>query len=105
VKHFAEHDRRQHQRFPHVLEVHARSLPPIQTPLVSAKEFEGRIQNLSQGGACILSTLPLPAANFLRCDIAVPDLPVPIPTLMQVRWTAKRGHKTVSYLNGLSFVI
>jgi len=40
----------------------------------------------------------------VHCDIAVPDLPITIPTLMQVRWSAKRGHKNVSYLSGLSFI-
>jgi len=52
----------------------------------------------------MLSSLPLPAASFVRCDIAMPDVPIAIPTLMQVRWTAKRGHKSVSYLSGLSFI-
>jgi len=104
VKHANEHERRQHQRFPQVLEVRAKSLPPVQTPLISPKEFDGRIQNVSRGGACILSTLPLPAASFVKCDINVPDLPISIPTLMQVRWSAKRGHKSVSYLSGLSFI-
>jgi hypothetical protein len=104
MKHASEHERRQHQRFPQVLDVHARSLPPVQSPLAPPREFDGRIQNLSRGGACILSSLPLPAASFVRCDIAMPDVPIAIPTLMQVRWTAKRGHKSVSYLSGLSFI-
>jgi len=40
----------------------------------------------------------------VRCDIAMPDIPVAIPTLMQVRWTAKRGHKSLNYLSGLRFI-
>ena len=104
MRHTTERERRLYQRFPQVLEVRARSLPPVQTPLIPSREFDGRIQNVSKGGACILSSLPLPAASFVHCDISVPDLPITIPALMQVRWSAKRGHKNVSYLSGLSFI-
>ena len=99
-----ERERREHPRFPQVLDVHARSLSSVHSTPMPEKEFDGRVQNLSAGGVCILSSLPLPASSFVRCDIAMPDIPVAIPTLMQVRWTAKRGHKTLNYLSGLRFI-
>jgi hypothetical protein len=104
VKSFAERERRQHGRFPQVLEVHARSLPPIRNGYSSPREIHGRIQNLSRGGICIVSSLPLPTAAFVSCEIAMPDTPVSIPTLMQVRWSAKRGNKGQQYINGLRFI-
>jgi hypothetical protein len=85
--------------------VHVRSLLSGQTAGALPKEFDGRIHNLSNSGVCILSSSPLQADTFVRCDLPVFDAPVAIPTLMQVRWTAKRGHKSPSYISGLQFVV
>jgi hypothetical protein len=101
----SDRERRQHERHPQVLEVHARSLLPGQTASGPPKEFDGRIHNLSNGGACILSSYPLQADTFLCCEFPVFDAPVSIPTLMQVRWTAKCGNKSASYISGLHFVV
>jgi len=51
-----------------------------------------------------MSSLPFPVATFVCCEIAMPDVPVSIPTLMEVRWTAKRGHTADNYINGLRFI-
>jgi hypothetical protein len=98
-------ERRHHERFPQLLEVHARSLLSAQTKGAVPKEIDGRIHNLSNGGVCILSSSPLQADTFVCCDVPVPDLPVSIPTLMQVRWTVKRGQKPPTYVSGLQFVV
>ena len=100
----SDRERRQHERYPQVLKVHARSLLSGQTASVPPKEFDGHIQNLCNGGACILSSYPLQADTFLCCDLSMFDAPVSIPTLMQVRWTAKRGNESASYISGLHFV-
>ena len=104
MKRAAERDRRLHARFPQALEVRARSMPPVTAAHSTPGEVEGRIQNLSQGGICIMSSQPLPVSNFVFCDISVPDIPVTIPALMQVRWTAKRGREANRYMNGLRFI-
>ena len=101
-------ERRQHERFPQVLDVHARCLlsgPEDSQPQDLPKEFEGRIQNLSKSGACILSSVPLPPSAFVSCDFPLVDAPVSIPTLMQVRWTVKKGRKAPNYISGFEFVI
>jgi len=51
-----------------------------------------------------MSTQPLAVSTFLVCEIAMPDIPVSIPALMQVRWTVKRGKEPQHFVNGLSFV-
>ncbi len=102
----SDRERRQHERYPQVLEVHARTLLSDQTASAPLKEFDGRIHNLSNGGVCILSQYPLQAATFLCCDLPVVDAPISVPTLMQVRWTAKHGNKSASYnISGLQFVV
>src|SRR5208282_3172553 len=99
----SDRERRQYERFPQVFEVHARTLLSTQRAGARAKEFDGRINNLSNGGVCILSSCPLQAATFVFCNLPVSDAPVSIPTLMQVKWTVKRGQKSPSYISGLQF--
>ncbi len=101
----SEQERRQHERFPQALEVHARSLRSHETAGAPAKEFQGRIHNLSNGGVCILSSTPLEASMFLCCSFPATDAPVSLPVLMQVRWCVKRGQKSPSYISGLQFVV
>jgi PilZ domain-containing protein len=101
----SKRERRQHERFPQVLDVHARCLISGEPTAILPKEFDGRIQNLSKGGACILSSTPLPASVFVSCDFPLVDSAVTVPTLMQVRWTAKRGRKPPNYISGFEFVI
>jgi hypothetical protein len=104
VKRAEERERRQHARFPQALDVRARSLPPVRSRYTAPREIHGRIQNLSEGGACILSSQPLPVATFVSCEIAAPDVPVPIPSLMQVCWNAKRGRDNPHFMTGLRFI-
>jgi hypothetical protein len=105
VTYLPDRERRQYERFPQVFEVRGRSLLSGQTSGPLPKEFSGRIHNLSDGGVCILSSFPLQASMFVSCSFPVTDVPVAIPTLMQVRWTAKRGNKSKSYISGLQFVV
>lgn len=98
-------ERRQHERFPQLIDVQARcllsgvgndDLPP---------QFHGRIQNVSDGGACILSSHALKPAMFICCSFPVGDAPTLVPALMQVRWTAKRGAKAPNYISGFQYVL
>jgi len=79
-------------------------MPPVRSSHATPKEIQGRIQNVSQGGLCVLSTQPLAVSTFVVCEIAMPDIPVSIPALMQVRWTVKRGKEAYHYIHGLRFV-
>jgi len=103
--HSPERERRQHARFPQALEVHARSLLSGQTSGAPPKEFHGRIHNLSNGGACIISSCALQPATIICCEFPVSDVAASIPTLMQVRWSTSHGNKSPSYISGLQFVV
>lgn len=87
-----------------MLEVRGRSLLSIQASNSPTKDFDGRIQNVSRGGMCLLSPVPLLTATFVCCEIAMPDVPVAVPTLLQVKWTAK-DQRTASHISGLRFVV
>jgi hypothetical protein len=105
VTYLPERERRQHERFPQVFDVRARCLLSFQIPGEQPREFEGRIQNLSNGGACILSSCSLQPNVFVCCNFPVVDSSVSVPALMQVRWTAKRGQKSPNYVSGFQFVV
>ena len=66
--------------------------------------LRGRVQNLSRGGVCVLSDRPLDQHAVIICEIALPDLPLLIPTVMQVRWDQKREVQGEQYLVGLQFL-
>src|SRR5881628_3832580 len=91
---------RQHPRFSRLieLEVTAASAEPVE----SARIVRGRTLNVSRGGMCLLTNEPLPSP-FVRCDLQFPNVPVPIPTLMQVRWSQREGRN--QHLSGLQFVL
>ena len=107
MKRIVELDRRQHPRFPQLLELQARE---VQT-LGSGSEIEiekaviGRVQNVSRGGICLVSPQPMAQSCLVRCEIAVSEIPVSIPTLMQVRWTRKQSLQADTYVTGLQFVL
>jgi hypothetical protein len=64
-----------------------------------------RIQNISQGGVCLVTSFPAERLAVLRCEIAVGDLPMRVPTLMQVRWTQKQSESPDTYISGLEALL
>ena len=63
------------------------------------------MQNLSRGGLCLVSPQAMVRACLVRCEISVSEIPVTIPTLMQVRWTRKQSLQADTYLAGLQFLL
>ncbi len=96
-------ERRDDARFNRDIDVAVRELSAVsKTPDLRKPVIHGKIQNLSRRGVCISSKVPLTSAAVVRCDIRVADLPVSVPTLMQVRWVEKtRGQ---SYVSGLLYM-
>jgi PilZ domain len=107
VKRASENERRQHPRFPQLFEMLVRELPATSSqPLNAPSEtIEGRVQNVSEGGLCFLSPRPLDKQALVRCEIVVSDLPVHIPTLMQVCWNQKQRVSPETYVCGLKFLL
>jgi PilZ domain len=44
------------------------------------------VQNLSRGGICIASRVPLLRSSVVKCEIGIPEMTFAIPALMQVVW-------------------
>jgi hypothetical protein len=85
------------------MDVHAHILPPAHKGRDSQKEIRGRIQNVSDGGICIMTSSALTVSSFVCCELSMLEVPVTIPTLMQVRWSARRGNAN-EHITGLRFV-
>lgn len=53
--------------------------------------ISAEVQNLSRGGICIASRVPLMRSSVVQCVIGVPDVGHAIPTLMHVVWVEETG--------------
>lgn len=70
----------------------------------TAATFKGQVNNISDGGFCLLVPhAPRPSA-LLQGLLKLPDVPARIPTLVQVRWIERPSHGK-SYRIGLQYVI
>jgi len=106
MKHVNKFDRRHEARFPQSLEVSVRKLPQ----LGSAENpgdctMAARVQNISQGGVCLVTPCPIEKSSLVRCEIAISDAPIHFATLMQVRWTRKQSATPESYISGLEALL
>ena len=96
-------ERRRHPRHP------AQSEPGGKSVVLSAflkrpREYVGaQLQNISRSGVCLLMDQAFEASQVLRCEILLPELPVRVATLLQVRWI-ERPRGTHTYRVGLQFV-
>jgi len=97
-------ERRQFSRFPLVLEVEARGVPPNSPDPQTVQTVRGRIQNLSRGGLCLFTSERLNPIALMVCEIMASELPVSIPALAIVRWSEQRAGQDDCYLYGLQFL-
>ncbi len=104
MKSSSERERRRHPRFPQILEVQASEVPPLKQKQRAKSPLEGRAQNVSKGGFCLLTNEPVDRASLMLCHIGVSEGTTAIPTLVQVRWTKKRNIEDESYLSGVQFM-
>jgi hypothetical protein len=105
VRH-AERERRRWTRFPQILDIHLWALPPVssRTPKKNG-DVVGRIQNISKTGICIVTEQPLEKSAVVRCELTLFDVPVVVPTILEVRWTRKQKVQQARYLSGLEYLI
>ena len=105
MKRIVERDRRQSPRFPLLLELQARQVHSFETEIDKPQAVFGRVQNVSKGGVCLISSHPMVQSCLMRCEIGVSEIAVGIPTLMQVRWTRKQSLPDDTYVSGLQFLL
>src|SRR5215471_8545348 len=97
-------ERRRDPRYVLVSEFRGKKLFSFEVPKQRRGTINGKIQNLSAGGLCLLSDQPIKAFHLVRGELVLPDVPVGIPTLMQARWV-HRATKGPRYRIGMQFVL
>jgi hypothetical protein len=85
----ARNDRRRYPRLAQLAEISIQQLSLHGTTIDNVVSAD--VQNLSRGGICIGSRVPLVTSSVVQCQIGLPDLTFAIPTLMQVVWLEKIG--------------
>ncbi len=101
-----QRDRRHDARFPQSLEMSVRALPQLGSgKKAKSTVVPGRIQNISQGGVCLITSRPIEKSAVVRCEITLGEAPLKVSTLMQVRWTKKQKLQPECYLSGLEFLL
>ena len=105
VKLAAEHDRRKYRRYPQTLDVVLRPLPPLDLDRSKQTRILGRIQDISQGGICLLTPHPVVPPRICLCEFELSDLPIKVTTLMRVCWSRKETIQGEGYFSGLAFLL
>jgi hypothetical protein len=79
-------ERRTQPRYSLTCDVDA--VPPSvrEQEIANPHTVRGIAMNVSAGGACILGELSVERFSVLPCKFHFPEVPVPVPILMQVRW-------------------
>jgi hypothetical protein len=90
-------DRRHQPRLAQSAEIRIQQFSCDTSGVISAD-----VRNLSRGGICIESRVPLMRSSVVECHIGVPELMFAIPTLMQVVWVEETG--AGEYEVGLRFL-
>jgi len=98
------HERRQHHRYSVKAELTVRILSSLFSSVVDEQPLEGTLHDISDGGLSILIPQAVPVSNPIRCEIRLPDLPVSIPTLAQVRWVENSPSSAGTRI-GLQFLL
>jgi hypothetical protein len=89
-----------------MLDVHLWALPSVASGSTSKNgDLSGRVQNVSKTGICIVTDHPLEKSAVLRCEITLFDLPIVVPTILEVRWTRRQKLQQTRYLSGLEYLI
>lgn len=101
-------ERRLYQRYPVTGELRGKGLRPLERAgdrsLAATVDLRGAITDISAGGVSIFADDMVGTADLFLCEIIPPQMPVGIPTLLQVRWVLKDGQGH-TYRVGLQYLV
>jgi c-di-GMP-binding flagellar brake protein YcgR len=83
-------ERRRHTRWSLSLKATARALSQYPSTPSEATSAQARVENISDGGVGLVTDSELPVSALVDCRLHVTSVPIPIPTLLIVRWSRKR---------------
>jgi hypothetical protein len=101
-------EKRRHHRYPITCELSGKALTPLEhagDPSQAAGcNLRGVITDIGGGGLGLSPESTIEIFDPLVCWILTPEMPVGIPTLLQVRWVLKDGQGH-AYRLGLQFLV
>jgi len=77
---------------------------PLHESHRKSEVFEGKVENISDGGFCVIASRAPERSALLQGRLLFPRMPAQIPTLVQVRW-AEKVPSSRHYRIGLQYVI
>jgi hypothetical protein len=100
-----EEEKRHSLRFPWAVEMRGTCLSPLEVSEKITVSLAGVTENIGAGGVGVLTDQLLSPDAVLRCEFALSDNPVLMPTLMRVRWSNHDAESTGHYRIGLQFLL
>ncbi len=97
-------DRRRHRRYPVNLTLRAKQLLALGLPGRRIRDFHAEVLDISSGGLRIFTRRQLEVFSPLRGEVVFKEVPVPIPVVLQVRWSQKIPRRR-GYQAGLQFIV
>jgi hypothetical protein len=97
-------EKRNSPRFPWNAEVGLTALALLEGSEQPQQVFQGETEDIAKGGISVLCNRLLPPGTVVRCEIALPNQTMHIPTLLKVRWTGLLEKKK-RYRMGLQFLL
>lgn len=82
-------ERRKSPRFAWAAKVAFTGLPTVELEGQPITQLLGMTENIGRGGIAIVSSQCPCSEPLVRCEIPVPGIPTPIPTLLRIRWSEK----------------
>jgi Tfp pilus assembly protein PilZ len=96
-------DRRHYPRYPLETELTGRELSLFGVTEDTKQPIRAHVEDISEGGLCVLTSKPLKLANPVQCKIPLAKIPVAVPVIMRVQWSHPVSTGS-SYRNGLQFL-
>jgi hypothetical protein len=97
-------EKRNSPRFPWSGEIALTLLPALEASVQSGRVLKAEAENIAKGGIRMLCDQPIAPGTVVRCDVALLNQAVHIPTLLKVRWIDPLEGKK-RYRLGLEFLI
>ena len=101
-------EKRLHRRHAVTCELRGKVLQPLESTggaaLADGRDLRGVITDIGAGGLGLSSDDMIEISDPFVCQIIAPQMPVGIPTLLQVRWALKDGQGH-TYRLGLQFLV
>lgn len=98
-------ERRQQTRYPFTCDVESVPLRLQGQETGDTQRLSGKAVDVSENGACVIGHWSVEPLAMSRWRFYLPDIPVPLTMLAQIRWTEPLASQEDTFRIGLLFVV